>query len=255
MKSRLSRKDHSGFTLVEISIVLLIIGLIVGGIMVGSEMIAAAYLRKVITQENEFEIAVNAFKAKYNCMPGDCRFADEIFGSICGDASTDQVTGCNGDGNERIDNFLAGEYLKFWQHLYLSAMIRGPYSGRGAPTGNGPETVPGVNTPISSLNGIQWNVMICLYAAFTDPNRTRANTNGFCLGGSNPPNQSSVNWLTQVTNMQAYRIDTKADDGIPISGRVVGDKVHDFGIGTCADSVYPVKTNPNSRNCTLTFVW
>ena len=41
---------RAGFTLIELSIVLVIIGLIVGGVLVGQELIRAAFVRAQITQ-------------------------------------------------------------------------------------------------------------------------------------------------------------------------------------------------------------
>src|SRR5665213_1351327 len=62
----------NGFTLIELSIVLVIIGLIIGGVLTGRDMIHAAQVRKTITQKEKFTAAANAFHNKYNCLPGDC---------------------------------------------------------------------------------------------------------------------------------------------------------------------------------------
>ena len=40
------RNNQAGFTLIELSIVLVIIGLIVGGVLVGQDLIAAAQTRR-----------------------------------------------------------------------------------------------------------------------------------------------------------------------------------------------------------------
>ena len=60
-----------GFTLVELSIVLVIIGLIVGGVLVGQDLIAAARIRSQLSQIDKYNIAVNTFRLKYNVLPGD----------------------------------------------------------------------------------------------------------------------------------------------------------------------------------------
>ena len=69
------RKD-TGFTLIELSIVLVIIGLIVGGIVAGKDMIRAAELRALLSQKDKFTSAVNIFKGKYNAVPGDMRYTE-----------------------------------------------------------------------------------------------------------------------------------------------------------------------------------
>ena len=44
------KRSNRGFTLIEMSIVLVIIGLVVGGVLVGQDLIRAAYERAQISQ-------------------------------------------------------------------------------------------------------------------------------------------------------------------------------------------------------------
>lgn len=60
-----------GFTLVELSIVLVIIGLLVGGIMIGKSLIGSSEIRAQISQIETFKTAANSFKLKYGALPGD----------------------------------------------------------------------------------------------------------------------------------------------------------------------------------------
>jgi prepilin-type N-terminal cleavage/methylation domain-containing protein len=60
-----------GFTLIELSIVLVIIGLIVGSILVGQNLISAAGARATIAQIAQFNTAANSFYSKYGALPGD----------------------------------------------------------------------------------------------------------------------------------------------------------------------------------------
>lgn len=60
-----------GFTLVELSIVLVIIGLLIGGILASQSMITTAKMARAIKQVSEYEIAINNFKSKYGTIPGD----------------------------------------------------------------------------------------------------------------------------------------------------------------------------------------
>jgi prepilin-type N-terminal cleavage/methylation domain-containing protein len=60
-----------GFTLIELSIVLVIIGLIVGGILVGRDLISAAAVRAQISQIERYHTAANTFRTKYAYLPGD----------------------------------------------------------------------------------------------------------------------------------------------------------------------------------------
>ena len=63
--SPLTRNCPKGFTLIELSIVLVIIGLIVGGVLVGQDLIYAAKVRAQATQFERLKTAVYTFQGKY----------------------------------------------------------------------------------------------------------------------------------------------------------------------------------------------
>ena len=66
------RRRREGFTLIELSLVLVIVGLIIGGVVVGRDLIHSAEIRATISQIEKYNTAVNTFRTKYNCLPGDC---------------------------------------------------------------------------------------------------------------------------------------------------------------------------------------
>jgi len=82
-----------GFTLIELSIVLVIIGLLAGGILVGRDLIRAAEIQRQVKQLQEYQLAFTTFKTKYNCIPGDCATATDYFGAAV----------VNGNGNGLVD--------------------------------------------------------------------------------------------------------------------------------------------------------
>jgi prepilin-type N-terminal cleavage/methylation domain-containing protein len=108
----------SGFTLVELAIVIVVIGLLVGGVLQGQELIKQAKLRAVINEQKNFERAVYSFQSKYNALPGDMPNAFQFFGANCGADTTDDSVGCNGDGNGIIEGYYPkSEGVKAWEHL------------------------------------------------------------------------------------------------------------------------------------------
>src|SRR4051812_10469894 len=100
-------KALSGFTLIEMSIVLVIIGLTVGSVLVGKDLLAAAAVRAQITQIEKYQTSVNVFRIKYNAIPGDMT-ADQA--SQNGFLSRPGTVG-KGDGNGLLDAIFLGVFV------------------------------------------------------------------------------------------------------------------------------------------------
>ena len=66
------------FSLVELSIVLVILGLLVGTVLTGKSLIRASELRSVVSQFQAFHAAHNAFKDKYFSIAGDMNNATQF---------------------------------------------------------------------------------------------------------------------------------------------------------------------------------
>src|ERR1700733_6686144 len=65
------KKTNSGFTLIELSIVIVIIGLLVGGILLGKSLVRQAQISSAMSDEQKYVQAVGAFQQKYGALPGD----------------------------------------------------------------------------------------------------------------------------------------------------------------------------------------
>jgi prepilin-type N-terminal cleavage/methylation domain-containing protein len=118
------KKQQSGFTLIEIAIVLVIIGLLLGGILKGQELITAARVRNIISNQDGIKAAYFGFLDRYRALPGDYASAQ---------ANIPGCSGCqNGNGNGQITaNGVAGadhhEYISAWEHLAKAGFITGNY--------------------------------------------------------------------------------------------------------------------------------
>lgn len=67
---------RKGFTLVELSIVLVIIGLLIGGILAAQSMIHTAKVNKAVRAISQYDAILANFKTKYNQSPGDSNLVE-----------------------------------------------------------------------------------------------------------------------------------------------------------------------------------
>lgn len=107
-------RRQSGFTLIEIAIVLVIIGLLLGGILKGQELITSARVKNIIAQLDGAKAAFYGFQDRYRALPGDFS------------AATTQIPGAsqNGDGDGLIE---ATESIALWDHLSHAGFINGTF--------------------------------------------------------------------------------------------------------------------------------
>lgn len=119
---------YAGFTLIELSIVLVVIGLLVGGVLVGHDLVEAAKIRSKLGKFQQIEMAYNTFRTKYNCMAGDCRNADQLGLGPNGNGNRTLFNGGSDDctyyiGSNWEHRNLAGECQAFWVHLSKAGLI------------------------------------------------------------------------------------------------------------------------------------
>lgn len=247
-------RGRSGFTILEISIVLVIIGLIVGGVLVGRDLIHAATIRSDISTITEIQTAINTFKLKYNCLPGDCANAS-AFG-----------LGSNGNGDGMIEQYNINvvphlyESVFAWQHLGAAGLIRGNYDADPNGATNltcGPSTCPqskintgdalflsGVADVYTFLNSVP------IYGSGLTSNN--ANIGIFWLSTDGVDSNMNVN--------DAFALDSKLDDGIADTGRFITAN-QNWGVGNCVTGYFTVTNGTANYNmqdtvndCFVTFI-
>jgi prepilin-type N-terminal cleavage/methylation domain-containing protein len=270
------KKSLSGFTLIELSIVLVIIGLIVGGVLVGQDLIKAAYVRAQISQIEKFNTAVNTFYGKYQALPGDMN-------ATIAQANGFVARGVNpaeGDGNGIIQSNtcdqaglpgcvgssrVGGESSLFWSDLtYANGqnlnLIQGSFPhpvlwGQGNPSITGWGQV----FPTASIGGGNY-----VYVDSGGVAASGATSNGINYYTISVPivfvGYGDFSSNTGMTVKQAYDIDRKIDDGMPTSGRVTAwfqdccgtSGVNGFvwaGTGGNSSSPFSLALSPSVTSC------
>jgi len=128
----MNTKNQTGFTLVEITIVLIAAGLLIVGILKAGDVIRSGRLNKIVTDFTKYETAAGAFKNKFLYLPGDMPDArnrlNNCAGASCFNGNNDGIIGQVGR-TDAVDQTGVGlpavETSMFWKHLAVSNYISG----------------------------------------------------------------------------------------------------------------------------------
>ena len=184
----MNKKQQSGFTLIEIAIVLVIVGLLLGGVLQGQQLIENSRVRAAVNDFNGIPAGAFSYMDRYRRFPGDD-----------GNAATLQARGgawsavtSGGNNNGTLDGGIAntfnpnGELLGFWQHLRAAGFIA------GNPATTGAAAAP--QNPFGGLIGINSELIQGMPAG----------VNKVCMNN--------------VGGSAALALDGRLDDGVPNSG-------------------------------------
>ena len=115
-------KQQSGFTLVEIAIVLVIIGLLLGGVLKGQELINSAKVKNIVNDLNGLAAAIYSYQDRYKRLPGDDPGAGPgRWALIRTPGNGDNVLGGNYESTTDAD-----ESRLLWAELRLAELVTGP---------------------------------------------------------------------------------------------------------------------------------
>lgn len=249
----------SAFSLVELSIVLVIVGLMSAGVMVANSLIKSAKITSVLNEINNIKVAVSAFELEYNALPGDMSNAFEYFGSDCGLDGTSGNAGCNGNGDNclsgisetcpPINNKYMGDIRRAFVHLSLSKIVPDiPYTidsqdGNCEPRNISP-TVMEDSTFVLFSNGNKKKVYMQLFkSGFTFATQ--------CRYSNLIPSSGKASFSPEI----AKRIDQKIDDENAISGVVQAyfSYVDSYDIFNtdCTDANGIYEVSDSSERCNL----
>jgi len=236
------KRLREGFTLIEISMVILIIALVAGGLFVGKDLIESGKVKSTISTKGEFETATSIFLLKYESLPGDASTPKipnatartRSDGQGDNDGMIEQSTGMGANVANQC-----GENLIYWADLFNADLIN-----------------TAGNTAVNGGGGA------CGYSTVTDPNQIATYLPRSAWGGStfwflfrpdaNTRPRVHFYGLTEIKELRssgnifyysadqydakypvpvsaAQTIDLKLDDGLPGTGKVQTTKYSMYG--------------------------
>lgn len=257
----MNTRPTAGFTLLEMSIVLVIIGLITGGIMLGHALLTASQLQTVLTDADNYITAASNFRQQYLGLPGDMTNAAALWGTDsngCPNGGGSSGT-CSGNGDGLI-GATGEEYesFRFWQHLYYAGLFNQRLSGVASSAGVYSATI-GTNIPPGSISGSGFSMVYIPPAAAADtvnsPYYPGSYGNVLLFGSV------SNGFLTSgpiLTADQAASLDSKIDDGLPATGKIRTYTTNPASYAPhCATSPLTTatyNTTADGRLCSLLFI-
>lgn len=210
--------NRLGFTLVELSIVLVIIGLLIGGILAGQSLIESTKINAQVAQIQQFDAAVMAFKAKYKFLPGDA----PAFG---GNGNGAVALKCCGGSYISIFSYVGGsEIASFWGNLFPSSF---PGSGSFLPPTT---TGSSKNVPTAKMGKSNSFIIAEAYGPGASQSLSPPSNFYAILGSTQAQTQlygdryqfstpDSTN--SAATPLDALALENKMDDGNALTGNVL----------------------------------
>lgn len=219
---------RAAFTLVELSVALVVIGLIAGVLFVGQELIHQGKTRLIAQELARYESAYHTFGDKYDALPGDINNAAALWGSAggtgadtaCQQTQTFDGKTCSGNGDGIVMTSVTNqdETHRAWQHLKSAGLVEGNFGGTTNGLGAGdlltvidaPSRVPGT--------GYQFFYETKAAAGWTNA-RERGGIQALRVAA---PTAGTPPFLgtNALSPFDTYSIDDKVDDGVPASGKV-----------------------------------
>jgi prepilin-type N-terminal cleavage/methylation domain-containing protein len=192
-----------GFSLIEISLVLVLTGLLIVTILVSQQLRINTQNRMMIKELSKINIAANQFYDLFNELPGDSSNIYKFWSAECVSAEF-----CNGNGDGQINHYKESHLS--WFHLNLTKFFIGNFSGSG--DGDEQSQTIDVNVPKSSIENAQYSLIYYDWNEFPDYNL-------ILLGKAVTGN---IGYGAAIDANSAYSIDSKIDDGLPSTGNVLG---------------------------------
>ncbi|OIR02170.1 hypothetical protein GALL_157890 [mine drainage metagenome] len=209
------KRNQSGFTLIEIAIVLVIIGLLLGGVLKGQELINSAKVKNLATDFRNIPVFIYGYQDKFKSLPGDDAGVCAHLGG-CPPATLATTGGTVGNGliEGSWDSYIkTDESYLFWQQVRLAGLTSGTTVLPAAPiNGDGYRPVNAVGGEI----GIQSGTSVAANSPMLDLNAT-------------PIRGTYIICSPNILGKFAKQLDIQLDDGNTQTGSMMAYDVTSGG--------------------------
>jgi len=200
----MQQKFHKGFSLIELSIALIIVGLVIGSVIIGRDMARKGEISAVVSETGQIISAWNSFLDQFGQYPGDFQRATEFWPSAV----------ANGDGDTYIDEV---ETPRVWQHMTLANVYPGTFTGAYS----GGSLKLGVNVPESKMKKCGYEIDFTCDPPPGTPCPHYGRTGNVIVFGQERGANNDIGGPA-LTPAEARAIDLKIDDGGASTGKYIG---------------------------------
>lgn len=231
---------QQGVTLIELSIVLVIIALIIGASLKGRDLIEAARNKAILAEIGNYKIAVNSFYTKFDALPGDFTEATTYW-------STGTIADGDGDGKIYFQNSSdTYEGYNAWQHLSNERMVNLPYDGTQTTSAATLDN----DVPKAKTGGGYFFA----YGSFTNLSTDNVLALGTPMTPTTADDPDTIRLGATITAFNAHQIDSKSDDGNPVAGNIQSADADDASAEDCIlnpENTYNI--DAASKGCKMGF--
>jgi prepilin-type N-terminal cleavage/methylation domain-containing protein len=216
------KRNQSGFTLIEIAIVLVIIGLLLGGVLKGQELINSAKVKNLANDFKNIPVYIYGYQDKYKVLPGDDNQVVAHLGASAIPCGATVANKCS-PGNGLIEGpwnatTLANESYVFWQHIRLADLAPG-----STDTSAGAMTTYIPTNAVGGIIGLQSGTTDVALTPIKDNAATPAAIRGayiICSAG--------------ILGKFAKQLDAQLDDGVLDTGSMMATLTNNYAPGNSA---------------------
>ncbi|MGB7815271.1 MAG: prepilin-type N-terminal cleavage/methylation domain-containing protein [Methylotenera sp.] len=156
---------QTGFTLIELAIVLVIIGLLLGGVLRGQELINSARVKNITRDFQNVQVYIYGYQDRFRAVPGDDNNAVGHVGAA-DNASTGGPLGNGQIGGAWDSATPTDESYRFWQQVRLAGLAPGS-TALGTPefeprnASGGRIGIQSIGAGFAEINNMQGAYAVC----------------------------------------------------------------------------------------------